>query len=69
MSTVKSLHSYDGKLANLHRAYVKIVHGLRRQLELFQMKNNTLVKGNSAFAPIGPMISSNIRTLFYQTNH
>ena len=39
ISTVKSIHDFDGKLDKLHSAYIKKAHGLRRQFS--QMKETT----------------------------
>ena len=69
MSTVNFLYDVDGKLAKVSKAYIKKACRLRRQLELYQMKEVALLGGNSAFTSIGQVISSNPRTIFPQTDH
>ena len=48
VSTVKSLHDYDGKLGKLQRCCLWNHHSVTRQLQFSQVKEMIQLGGNSA---------------------
>ena len=60
-----SLHDF-GWLVKLHRAYLKKVFCLRRELELYPEEETIQYGENLDITPIGLVEMSNLRILFLQ---